>query len=59
MLPPVPCVLSRLRGYFRYHITIKAPLEADIGGVLATVFRSRKTNPYVNVAVDVDPQSLL
>lgn len=59
MLPPVPCVLSRLRGYFRYHITIKAPLEADIGGVLAPVFRSRKAHPYVNVAVDVDPQSLL
>jgi primosomal protein N' (replication factor Y) len=59
MLPPVPCVLSRLRGAFRYHITVKAPLDADIGAVLAPVFRSRKANRYVNVAVDVDPTSML
>lgn len=59
MLPPVACVLSRLRGYFRYHITVKAPLDADIGAVFAPVFRSRKANRYVNVAVDVDPTSML
>ncbi len=59
VLPPTPCVLSRLKGAWRYHITIKAPISCDIGTELEPVFRTRKTNKYVNVAVDVDPSSLL
>lgn len=59
MLPPVPCVLSRLRGNFRYHISVKAPLDADIAAILAPVFRARKAVNSVSVAIDVDPQSLL
>jgi primosomal protein N' (replication factor Y) len=59
MLPPTPCVLTRLRGSFRYHITVKAPLSDDIAAVVAPVFRNRKTTPSVNVAVDIDPVSLL
>ncbi|ANE22617.1 primosomal protein N' [Denitrobacterium detoxificans] len=59
ILPPVPCVLSRLRGNYRYHISVKAPLGSDIATVLAPVFRARKAQSTVSVAIDVDPQSLL
>ena len=59
MLPATPCLINRIRGNWRYHITIKAPLDTDISAVLEPVFRSRKANPQVNVAVDVDPASML
>lgn len=59
ILPPTPCVLSKLKGSWRYHITIKAPLDADVGGSLESVFRTRKTLKTVNATVDIDPISLL
>ena len=59
VLPPVPCVIERQRDAWRYHITIKAPLDSDLGGVLAPVFRSRTAHKTVNVAADIDPISLL
>lgn len=58
-LPPTPCVLSRLNNAWRYHITIKAPLGTEIGQELEEVFRKRKASKNVNVAVDIDPISLL
>ena len=57
---PTPCVLSRLRGVWRYHLLIKAPLEdATIDEVLEPYFRKRKTQNGVHVAIDIDPISLL
>ena len=54
-----PCVLAKLRNTFRWHIVVKAPLDADVSRVLLPLFRARKADQHVNVAVDVDPQSLL
>ena len=59
ILPPTPCVLSRLHNAWRYHITIKAPLDADVGGALEPLFRGRKASKTVNVSIDIDPMSLL
>lgn len=59
VLPAVPCALGKLRNTYRYHIVVKAPLGADISAPLAKLFRTRKTNPQVNAAVDVDPMDLL
>ncbi len=74
IFPPTPCVLDRLKGVWRYHILIKAPLanssqngayEVNMDGnnldtdVLLSFFRSRKPVDGVSVAVDVDPISLL
>ena len=59
VLAATPCVIGKLRNAFRWHILVKAPLGADVSSVLVPLFRSRKPNPDVNVAVDVDPQSLL
>ena len=52
-------MLSKLRNTYRWHIVVKAPREADIGRVLLPLFRARKADAQVNVAADVDPQSLL
>lgn len=59
LLPATPCVLTRLRGAYRYHITVKAPLGDDIAKVLTPVFRQRSASRTVSVAVDIDPISML
>ena len=59
VLPATPCVLGKLRGAFRWHVVVKAPPGADVPGVLTRLFRARKADPQVSVAVDVDPVDLL
>jgi hypothetical protein len=58
-LPAVPCVLSKLRDAYRYHIVVKAPAGEDIAQALSPFFRSRKPQKSLNVAVDIDPYNLL
>ena len=59
VLPPCPCVLERLRGNYRYHLVIKAPLSSDFAPVLTPYFRTRKPHKQVNLAIDIDPNDLL
>lgn len=59
VLPAVPCVLAKLRGTYRWHVVVKCPPEADLARVLLPLFRARKADKQVNVAVDVDPEDLL
>ena len=59
VLAATPCVFAKLKGTFRWHILVKAPLDADIAHVLLPLFRMRKADPSVNVAVDIDPDDLL
>lgn len=59
VLPATPCVLGKLRNAYRWHVVVKAPPDADISAVLTRLFRARKADPQVNVAVDVDPVDLL
>ena len=59
VLAATPCVLAKLKNTYRWHILVKAPLGADISAVLLPLFRARKTDPAVNVAVDIDPNDLL
>lgn len=59
VLPAVPCALGKLRNTYRYHVVVKAPLDADIAAPLSRLFRARHANPAVNAAVDVDPMDLL
>lgn len=58
MLGPAPCLLSRLRGLYRWHTLIKAPICADISAVIEPVLKARKPNAEVRIAVDVDPDNL-
>ena len=37
----------------------QVPADADVSAVLLPVFRRRKADKWVNVAVDVDPDDLL
>ncbi|MBR3690126.1 MAG: primosomal protein N', partial [Eggerthellaceae bacterium] len=59
VLPASPCVLEKLRGTYRWHVLVKCPREADLSLVMGRLFRTRKAEKEVNVAVDVDPLDLL
>ena len=60
ILGPAPCVFSRLRGVYRWHILVKTPVDFDlprlIGPALSNGKRGRED---VRVAVDMDPEDLL
>ena len=59
VFPPTACVLSRLKGVWRYHLLIKAPVSDSISEILAPLFRARKPARDVQVSLDIDPISLL
>ena len=59
VLSASPCVFAKLRNTYRWHILVRAPRDAAFEQVLLPLFRSRKPDRQVNVAVDVDPQDLL
>ena len=58
ILGPSPCLLSKLRGTYRWHILVKAPAGADISSAIEPVLRQRRPSPDTSVAVDVDPMDL-
>ena len=59
LFPATPCVLARLRGTYRWHITVKTPPDDDPARVLGPFFKQRKPVDRISVAVDVDPISML
>jgi len=59
VLTASPCVFAKLKNTYRWHVLVKAPLDADIASVLMPLFRARKADKLVNVAVDIDPDDLL
>ncbi len=59
VLAATPCVFAKLKNTYRWHILVKAPLDADVSALLLPLFRARKTEQFVNVAVDIDPNDLL
>ncbi|MCL1890832.1 MAG: primosomal protein N' [Coriobacteriia bacterium] len=59
LLGPSPCLLSKRQGDYRWHILIKAPLGADIPGVISPVLRSHKMPEGVRLAANVDPYDMI
>jgi primosomal protein N' (replication factor Y) len=71
VLGPAPAPLSRLKGKYRYHLTIKAPALEKVAGTLEESLAAYEAfrNSYcrreqiaredISLAVDVDPVSLL
>jgi primosomal protein N' (replication factor Y) len=59
IFPPTPCVLSRLKKNWRYHILIKSRPDYEISALFNDYFRTRKVHKTVNVSIDIDPVSVL
>ncbi len=57
-LGPSHCLLARLRGVYRWHTLVKAPVDTDLAALIEPILKKRKKNDEVRVAVDVDPYNL-
>lgn len=59
LLPVTPCIFERLKGNYRWHILIKAPLDTNFFEILHPILAKQHKQRDIYTAVDVDPSSLL
>lgn len=59
LLGPSPAPLSRVKNVWRWHVLVKAPVDADISGPIGVALASLPRSEAVSVAADVDPADLL
>lgn len=59
LLGPVPCVIERIKGRFRYHLIIKNKGGPAIQQMITEYMRVRRFGPQVAVAVDVDALDMI
>jgi primosomal protein N' (replication factor Y) len=58
VLGPAPCLLSRMRGFFRWHVTLKVPKVPDAMPLMQPVVEPLRRDRELRVLIDVDPVSL-
>jgi primosomal protein N' (replication factor Y) len=59
LLGPVPCVIERIKGRFRYHLIIKNKGGPAVQQMITDYMRVRRFGPQVSVAVDVDALDMI
>jgi primosomal protein N' (replication factor Y) len=59
ILGPSPSPISRLKGVWRWHVLLKAPLGSPLAPVLAAVEHGLPGSRTVSHALDIDPVDLL
>lgn len=59
MLGPAPCMLSKIKGDYRWHILLKGQPDASFGRLVRGALAKTKKRPGVKTTIDVDPSSLL
>ncbi|MDP2182569.1 MAG: primosomal protein N' [Actinomycetota bacterium] len=59
VLGPSPAPLARLKRAYRWHVLLRAPLDADVSSALRDALRTASLPRDVTVAPDVDPVDLL
>ena len=59
VLGPAECVKARVKDRVRRHVMVKAPVEADLGGVVGECVASLSRRQGVTIAVDIDAYDLM
>lgn len=59
VLGPAPCPITRIKKRYRYHLLVKAERGYNLGEVLHNIIKKQNFEPGTNVALDVDPNSLM
>ena len=59
VLGPAECVRSRVKDRFRRHVVVKAPVDAELGPVLAQAAAALPADRTVTLAIDVDAYDML
>ncbi|WP_417229619.1 replication restart helicase PriA [Thermophilibacter sp.] len=59
VLGPAECLRARVKDRFRRHVMAKAPVGADLGGVVGACVGSLARRMGINIAVDIDAYDLM
>lgn len=59
VLGPAPCVIERAKDRYRFHVIVKAPLDAAISDAIASALERVGARTGVSVSVDVDAYDLM
>lgn len=59
ILGPAPCVLRKIRKYYRWNILLKSKSIKYLGKILKENLKDKRSFGGVKITVDVDPQSIL
>lgn len=59
VLGPADCVKARVKDQLRRHVMVKAPADADLGGLLGACVASLGRRVGSNIAVDIDAYDLM
>ena len=59
VLGPADCVKARVKDQVRRHVMVKAPADADLGGLLGACVASLGRRVGSNIAVDIDAYDLM
>lgn len=59
VLGPTDCVKARAKDFFRRHVMVKSPVDADLGGVLGAAAASLGPLRGINMSVDIDAYDMM
>ena len=59
VLGPADCVKARVKDRTRRHVMVKAPLDADLGGVVSECAAGIGRGMGINMALDIDAYDLM
>ncbi|MGI6229285.1 MAG: replication restart helicase PriA [Tractidigestivibacter sp.] len=59
VLGPADCVKARVKDRYRRHVMVKAPLDADLGGIVGECAASVGARKGINMALDIDAYDLM
>jgi primosomal protein N' (replication factor Y) len=59
VLGPAPAPIARIKNAHRWHVLVKAPVDAPLSDVMAAALQQAAVGRAVSVAPDVDPLDLL
>jgi primosomal protein N' (replication factor Y) len=59
VLGPAPAPITRVKNFFRYHLQLHGPEDYSLDQILRPAIAANPPTRHVEIAVDVDPHSML
>lgn len=58
LIGPAPCPLARLKNVYRWHVALRAPLEAPLSDLVREGLARLTSTERVGITVDIDPMGM-